>query len=137
MSCALQHLSWTEKDQAAARKCRRQGQDDISRRAGSAERLPLLGELSAGRQALEGIQVHQGKTKVWNRAGAEPEACSSMQEAAQRVDPDARVWTGDGPLSQQGLRVLGDPNWHSRVCAITIGADQFEAQGSLQPAHPC
>ena len=55
------------------------------------------------------IQVHLGKTKVWNRAGEEPEACSSMQEAAQRVDLDARVWTGDGPLSQQGLRVLGIP----------------------------
>ena len=55
------------------------------------------------------IQVHLGKTKVWNRAGAEPEACSSMQEAAQRVDPDARVRIGDGPLSQQGLRVLGIP----------------------------
>ena len=55
------------------------------------------------------IQVHLGKTKVWNGAGEEPEACSSMQEAAQRVDPDARVWTGDGPLSQQGLRVLGIP----------------------------
>ena len=49
------------------------------------------------------IQVHQGKTKVWNRAGAEPETCSSMQEAAERVDPDAKVWTGDDPLSQQGL----------------------------------
>ena len=47
------------------------------------------------------IQVHLGKTKG-NRAGEEPEACSSMQEAAQRVDPDARV-------SQQGLRVLGIP----------------------------
>ena len=55
------------------------------------------------------IQVHLGKTKVWNRVGEELEACSSMQEAAQRVDSDARVWTGDGPLSQQGLRVLGIP----------------------------
>ena len=55
------------------------------------------------------IQVHQEKTKVWNRAGLEPEACSSMQEAAERVDPDATFWTGDGPLSQQGLRVLVIP----------------------------
>ena len=70
------------------------------------------------------IQVHQGKTKVWNRAGAEPEACSSMQEAAQRVDPDARVWTGDGPLSskvseywgsQLALQSLCDHNWSRPV----------------------
>ena len=55
------------------------------------------------------IQVHLGKTKVWNRAGEELEVCGSMQGVAQRVDFDARVWTGDGPLSQQGLRVLGIP----------------------------
>ena len=32
------------------------------------------------------VWVHQEKTKVWKRAGLEPEACSS-QEAAERVDP--------------------------------------------------
>ena len=32
-----------------------------------------------------------------------------MQEAAERVDTDATVWTRDGPLPEQGLRVLGIP----------------------------
>ena len=43
--------------QAAVRKRRQHVQDDISRRAARAERLALLGELSAGRQALEGATI--------------------------------------------------------------------------------
>ena len=46
--------------QAAVRKRRQHVQDDISRRAARAERLALLGELSAGRQALEGATIAPG-----------------------------------------------------------------------------
>ena len=46
--------------QEAARKRRRQIQDDISRRAARAERLALLSELSVGRQALEGAAIAPG-----------------------------------------------------------------------------
>ena len=35
-----------------------------------------------------------------------------MQVAAQIVDPDARVWRGDGPSQEQGIRVLGIPVGH-------------------------
>ena len=51
-----------------------------------------------------------GKTQVWNRGGIEFEG---MEDLAQRVKPDAVVWKGDPHCfsSQQGLRVLGDPNF--------------------------
>ena len=66
-------------------------------------------------QALEEyarIQVHLGKTQVWNRGGHVPPGCDAMQVAAQIVDPDARVWRGDGPSHEQGIRVLGIPVCH-------------------------
>ena len=66
-------------------------------------------------QALEEnarIQMHLGKTQVWNRGGHMPPGCDSMQVAAQRVDPQARVWRGEGPSHEQGIRVLGIPIGH-------------------------
>ena len=42
------------------RKRHQHVQDDISRRAARAERLALLGELSAGRQAFEGATIAPG-----------------------------------------------------------------------------
>ena len=41
-------------------------------------------------QALEEnarIQMHLGKTQVWNRGGHMPPGCDSMQVGVQRVDP--------------------------------------------------
>ena len=55
------------------------------------------------------IQVHLGKTQVWNRGGHYPPGCTQLQAAAQVVDPNARVWCGDGEFEVQGLRVLGIP----------------------------
>ena len=46
--------------QAAVRKRRQHVQDDISQRAARAERLALLGEMSGGRQALEGATIAPG-----------------------------------------------------------------------------
>ena len=46
--------------QVAVRKRRQHAEDDISRRAARAERFALLGELSAGRQALEGATIAPG-----------------------------------------------------------------------------
>ena len=36
--------------------------------------------------------------------------CQEMQETAARLDPQARVWRGEGLLTQQRSRVLGIPN---------------------------
>ena len=57
-----------------------------------------------------GINIHLGKTKLWNRAGAKPDLANSLS-AAQAVEPEAVVWRGDPqlPLHKQGLTVLGVP----------------------------
>ena len=56
--------------------------------------------------------MHLGKTQVWKRGGHVPPGCDSMQVATQRVDPHARVWRGEGPSYEQGIRVLGIPIGH-------------------------
>ena len=57
------------------------------------------------------IQVHLGKTQVWNRGGIEPAGMDGLTRAARLVKPDAIVWKGDPQLPplQQGLKVLGVP----------------------------
>ena len=37
------------------------------------------------------IQVHEGKTQVWNRAGEEPAGMHELTIRARRIDPDAVV----------------------------------------------
>ena len=60
------------------------------------------------------IRVHHGKTKVWNRAGAEPRGCEELTVAARMVKESATVWVGDQALPSiaQGMRVLGSPIGH-------------------------
>ena len=41
-----------------------------------------------------GIQIHCGKTQIWNRAGVWPRACDVLERVAQAVNPTARVWRG-------------------------------------------
>ena len=57
------------------------------------------------------IQVHQGKTQLWNRGGVEPRGWELLAATAVRSDPDAIVWKGDPslPADQQGVKVLGTP----------------------------
>ena len=54
-----------------------------------------------------GINLHQGKTRVWNKAGSTPANIHTLQPVGQ----DARVWVGDQtlPPTEQGLQVLGAP----------------------------
>ena len=73
---------------------------------------PILKHLQEALDQYARIQVHLGKTQVWNRGGHLPPGCQEMQEVAARVDPQARVWRGEGPPSQQGVRVLGIPIGH-------------------------
>ena len=63
------------------------------------------------------IQVHHGKTQVWNRAGEEPAGIEELTARARCVDPDAVVWRGDVCLDpmMRGVKVLGAP----------IGSDEF------------
>ena len=55
------------------------------------------------------IQVHQGKTQLWNRGGVEPRGWELLAANAVRSDPDAIVWRGDPSADQQGVKVLGTP----------------------------
>ena len=62
------------------------------------------------------IQVHEGKTQVWNRAGEEPAGMHELTIRARRIDPDA-VGRGDAGL---------DPSqWGSKFWGL-IGSDEFE-----------
>ena len=64
--------------------------------------------------AVANIEVHHGKTKVWNRAGVKPAGCDELTAAARLVKEEARVWTIDQgiPAVEQGMRVLGSPIGH-------------------------
>ena len=54
------------------------------------------------------IQVHRGKTHVWNRSGRKPPSCDEMQRVAEAADPNARVWRGSElPTTEQGIKILG------------------------------
>ena len=60
------------------------------------------------------IQVHDGKTQVWNSAGLRPVGCDTLDRVARATDPHfTTVWRGSGlPLSEQGIRILGTPLGH-------------------------
>ena len=54
------------------------------------------------------IQLHHGKTQVWNRGVLEPAGIGALTRAARAVKPDAVVWRGDLllPVQKQGLKIL-------------------------------
>ena len=58
-----------------------------------------------------GIQIHQGKTKVWNQGGIVPIGVERLEVETHRIDLEAIVWRGnsDIPTEQQGLKILGCP----------------------------
>ena len=59
------------------------------------------------------IQIHGGKTKVWNAIDDRPEFCDILEVIARRSDPHARVWRGSNlPVDQQGIKILGTPLGH-------------------------
>ena len=41
-----------------------------------------------------GINIHQGKTKLWNAVGCKPALADTLTAAAQQRIPDAIVWRG-------------------------------------------
>ena len=53
------------------------------------------------------IQVHFGKTQVWNRGGIEPAGMEDLTRAARMVKPDAVVWKGDPHLPPPPTRIEG------------------------------
>ena len=59
------------------------------------------------------IQVHAGKTKVWNRAGVRPEACDFLERRAQLAVERARVWRGGQRRENAASKSWGHP-WDIR-----------------------
>ena len=79
----------------------------------------LFDRLAHHLHSRTGIQLHQGKTQVWNASGILPPGITSLTQSAA-------VWVGDHelPRRQQGLRVLGLP----------IGTDEY-IQEELAKLH--
>ena len=60
------------------------------------------------------IQLHQGKTQLWNRGSVAPQGWETLTAAARELDPSAVVWKGDPslPPSEQGVKIPGIPLGH-------------------------
>ena len=73
--------------------------------------VPIFGVLQRELWTHSRIQIHLGKTQIWNRGGVEPPGWHRLAADARVSDPDAIVWRGDHtlPPERQGIRVLGTP----------------------------
>ena len=63
-----------------------------------------------------------------------PPGCQEMQEVAARVDPLARVWRGEGPPSEQGVRVLGIPIGHEEFVQAELQATEKQRLDLQEPS---
>ena len=83
--------------------------DDIYIVANPERVRPLLDALSAALWEHARVQLHAGKTRIWNAAGEEPPSIADLTR-----DVSEPVWVGDWslPPAQQGLLVLGAPLGH-------------------------
>ena len=71
-----------------------------------------LAECELWREA--GIQVHTGKTHVWNRSGTKPQECDAMQRRAVVNNPDARVVWFRGSNTSAGHQSAWLSSWPRR-----------------------
>ena len=69
-----------------------------------------------------GVNIHQGKTKLWNKAGVKLAMSDVLTQASQAQKPEAIVWRGNWslPQVQQGLKVLGVPVGHPSFIAAQM-----------------
>ena len=86
------------------------------------------------------IQVHHGKTQVWNRGGIRPESTEILTQVVRISDPDAVVWKRDAeiPDQERGVRVLGAPIGSSECVLAQLNAKSREQRLLFQriPAVP-
>ena len=73
--------------------------------------LPIFQALEFELWVHSRIQIHQGKTQLWNKGGVPPPVWETLAAHAWRSDPDAIIWRGDRslPEDQQGVKVRGTP----------------------------
>ena len=64
------------------------------------------------------VDIHCGKTKIWNRSGEKPSGVDQLTAAARVQDPCAIVWRGDAefPVSEQGMK---------KVLGVPLGRDKY------------
>ena len=86
-----------------------------------------------------GIEVHQGKTQLWNRAGVALAGSAALTAAARLADPSAIMWRGDPrlPPDEQGVKILGTPLGHtsyvrSQLAALTAKHEHLISNIFLQ-----
>ena len=73
----------------------------------------VLAILAQDLQRHAHIDLHQGKTQVWNRGGEVPEGIEAITRAARAVKPGALVWRDTSlPPEEQWIKVLGAPIGH-------------------------
>ena len=53
------------------------------------------------------IQVHRGKTHVWNRSGRKPPSCDEMQRIAEAADPNASLERFRAPRQNRASKYWG------------------------------
>ena len=80
-----------------------------------------------------GIQVHDGKTQLWNRSGVVPTGTEALTEAARTSDPDAIVWRGDVslPPQERGVKDLGTPMRSPEFVRSTLAAVSAKHDGLI------
>ena len=84
---------------------------------------PAYGHVQNALRNHCGIQVHVGKTKIWNRAGNRPAVCDVLERIARTVNPRAKVWRGSQlPTVERGIKVLGTPLGHEDYVARHLEA---------------
>ena len=97
------------------------------------------------------IDIHSGKTKMWNRSGEKPSGekpsgVDQLTAAARVQDPCAIVWRGDLelPVSEQGMKVCRwvgtrtQPGfWRRRQNTTTLCFTGFRWSQTSKPAGCC
>ena len=84
-------------------------------------------------QEHAGIEVHLGKTRIWNAAGEEPAGTSALQGPG-----GADVWVGAWtlPPERRSLVVLGTPVGHANFVQDYLQQKRAEHQRLLDLACP-
>ena len=76
-----------------------------------------------------GINIHQGKTKLWNKAGVKPAMSDVLTQAAQAQKPEAIVWRGNWSLPQGPARSQGSGS-PGRPPILHCSTDDFQVEGA-------
>ena len=96
----------------------------------------LFASVAAALREAANVQVHLGKTRIWNEAGEEPSSLLAILPAAARSD----AWKGNWalPTHEQGVTILGTPLGHRDFVAAALAKKQNEHAVLLQriPAVP-